>query len=169
MWLYYHGSFLRTFLMIAFWFHSPLMLFGKYREVSCQHDFSYSRSIDISGLRSERLPFTAAAASTSHSWLISWLVPLAGVQLWYQQTPYQKWGALGWWSTQRKKSNVALYFNCRALSLQLYCAQISVTGLFSHLKPCKKETNCKDHTHWKFNQNQIGKDKLRSRSEPQLL
>lgn len=67
------------------------------------------------------------------------------------------------------KSNVALNFNCRTLSLQLYCAQISVTGLFSHLKPCKKETNCKDHTDWKFNQNQIGKDKPRSRSEPQAL
>lgn len=58
------------------------------------------------------------------------------------------------------KSNLALSFNSRALLLQLYCAQMSATGPFSHLKPCKEETKPEDHAHWKFNQNQIDKGKL---------
>lgn len=37
---------------------------------------------------------------------------------------------------------------------------MSVTGLFSHLKPFKEEPNRADHAHWRLNQDQVGKDKL---------
>lgn len=41
------------------------------------------------------------------------------------------------------KSNLALYFNSRALSLQLYRTRMSVTGFFSHLKVARRKQTVK--------------------------
>lgn len=120
------------------------------------------QSIDISELRSEIqhiYPSLLLLPLRDHRWLIPVSCQTAAVSP-ANTTSEMRSSRVMQHTEKDIKSNLALYFNSRALSLQLYHTRMSVTGFFSHLKGCKEETNREDHAHWRFNQNQIGKGKL---------
>lgn len=120
------------------------------------------QSIDISDLRSQIqqvYPSLLLLLPRTHHWSIPVSCQTAAVSP-ASTTSETRSSRLMQHTEKEVKSNLALNFNSRALSLQLYCTQMSVTGLFSHLKPRKEETNHEDRAHWRFNQNQTGKGKL---------
>lgn len=121
------------------------------------------QSIDISDLRSEIQhvypSLLLLVLPCDHHWLIPVSCQAAAVSP-ASTTSETRSSSVMHHTEKEVKSNLALYFNSRALALQLHCTQMSVTRLFSHLKPCKGETNHEDHARWRFNQNQIGKGKL---------